>query len=46
MGHLNIKINECKYKETDRRLKVTFINGINGNGMMTEIMRTNNKENH
>ena len=38
MGHLRIKANECKYKERDRRLKEQFINGINDDDMMTEII--------
>ena len=33
-----MKVNECKYKEKDRRLKEQFINGINDDKMMAEII--------
>ena len=29
MGHLRIRANEFWYKQTDRRLKEEFINGMN-----------------
>ena len=38
-GHLRIKANEYGYKEKDRKLKEQFIDGINDNDMMTEIIR-------
>ena len=37
-GSLRIKTNECEYKDTDRRLKEQFINGINGDDTMTKII--------
>ena len=37
MGHLIIKVHECKYKERDMWLKEQFINGIDDNEKMTEI---------
>ena len=39
MGHLRIKSIECSYKEKDWKLKEQFINGINDNDMVTEIIR-------
>ena len=39
MGHLRIKASKYDYKEKDRRLKEQFINGINDEDMMTEIIR-------
>ena len=39
MGYLKIKVKECTYEERDRRLKEQFINGVNDNDMMTEIIR-------
>ena len=33
-----MKANECKYTERDRRLKEQFINGINDDEMVTEII--------
>ena len=39
IGCLWIKLNESDYKEKDRRLKEQFINGINDDDMMTEIIR-------
>ena len=38
-GLLQNKANEGSYKETDRRLKEQFINGINDDDMMTEKIR-------
>ena len=39
MGHLSIKANECEYKEGDKRLKEQFINRINDDKMMSEIIK-------
>ena len=39
MGHFRIRVNECEYKEKDRRLEGQFINGINYDNMMTEIIQ-------
>ena len=39
IGHLRIKANECAYEGKDRTLNEQFINGINDDGMMTEIVR-------
>ena len=39
MGHLGVKTKECEYKERDMRLKEQFINGINGDDMITEIIK-------
>ena len=36
---LRIKVNECEYKERDRRLKEQFINGIKDEDIMTEVTR-------
>ena len=38
-GVLRIKANECGYKEEDRMLKNQFINHINDENMMTEIIK-------
>ena len=34
-----MKATECKYKETNKRLKEQFINGINDQTMTGEIIR-------
>ena len=39
MGHLSIEESECDYKEKVRKLKELFINGMNDDDMMTEIIR-------
>ena len=39
MSHLRIKANESGNKGKDKRLKEQFINSINDNDMMTEIIR-------
>ena len=39
MGHLRAKVDECKYRESDRKLKEQFIYVINDNDMMTKIIR-------
>ena len=39
MDHLIIKANKCEYKERDGSLKEQFINEINDDDMMTEIIR-------
>ena len=33
MGRLRMKVAECRYKVSDRRLKEQFINNINGEAM-------------
>ena len=38
MYYLRMKTNEGKYKEKDRRINEQFINGINDDEMMTEII--------
>ena len=38
IGHLRVRANECEYKEEDRRLKEQFINGINDDDLVTEII--------
>ena len=38
MGRLRMMAGECKYKELDRYLKEQFICGLNGDGMMVEII--------
>ena len=38
MDFLVIKANECEYKEKDSRPKEEFINGINNDNMITEII--------
>ena len=39
MGNLRIKANECVYKDKDRRIKEQFINSMNDDDMMAEIIR-------
>ena len=39
MGYLGVNVNEFNYKERDRRLKHQFINWINADDMMTEIIK-------
>ena len=38
IGHLRIKGNHCGYKEKDRGLKGQFVNGINDDNTMAEVM--------
>ena len=39
MGRLYIKAAECSYKEHDRLLKEQYINGINNEEVMKEIIK-------
>ena len=39
MDFLSIKENECEYEEEDKQWKEQFINGINDEHMMTEIIK-------
>ena len=39
MFYLRIQVNEFDCKEKDRRLKEQFINGINNDNIMTELIR-------
>ena len=39
MGHLRINANEYSYKDHDRQLKEQFLNGINDEMVMAEIIR-------
>ena len=39
MGRLHIKAAECNYKEHDGHLKDQFINGINDEEIMQEIIK-------
>ena len=39
MGRLSIKANECKYTQTARCLKEQFINRLNDDAMIVEIIR-------
>ena len=43
---LRVKANECKYKERDRKQKYQFINRINDDETITEIIKklTTNKK--
>ena len=38
MDHFRMNANKCEYKDKDRRLEEQFINGINDDDMMTEII--------
>ena len=39
MDHLRVKADECGYKQRYRKLKEQFINGINNDEKMTEIIK-------
>ena len=39
MGYLRVKSKECGYKEKDRILKEQFINDINDDDIITDIIR-------
>ena len=39
MGRLRMKVKECKYKETDKRLNQQFINNINDRTMTVGIVK-------
>ena len=39
MGNLRVKADEYEYKERDRRIKDQFINGINDDEIMIEIIK-------
>ena len=39
MGRLRMKGAECEYKEDDSHLKEKFMNGINDDVIMSEIMK-------
>ena len=39
MGRLRLAVVECNYREVDRQLKEQFLQGLNDNDMLTEIIR-------
>ena len=39
MGRLHIKTTDCKYKDYDRRLKEQFINGLDNENIVEEIIK-------
>ena len=38
MGRLRIEVAECNYKEVDSEFKEQFINSLNDNDMLVEII--------
>ena len=39
MGRLHIKAMDCKYREYDRRLKEQFVNGLDNENIIAEILK-------
>ena len=39
MGCLSVKANECEYKQREKRMKEQFINELNYNKIITEIIK-------